>query len=66
MIWVIEYLGMPPCWIMDHKHGSAAAFDVTFQRSLAQRFTNHEDAKCEILRLGLSGQWLATQIGEVR
>jgi len=51
---------------MDHKHGSAAAFDVTFQRSLAQRFTNHEDAKCEILRLGLSGQWLATQIGEVR
>jgi hypothetical protein len=53
--WVIEYYGIPPCWISE-AHGSAA-FDVTFQRRLAQRFTCREDAAHEILRLGLSGLW---------
>jgi hypothetical protein len=62
MIWVIEYLGMPPCWIEDRSRKSAA-FDVTFQRSLAKRFTSQEDANHEILRLGLSSQWAAQQIG---
>jgi hypothetical protein len=65
VIWVIEYIGAPPCWISDRK-GSAAAFDVTFQRSLARHFTNREDANCEILRLGLSGAWSARNIGGSR
>lgn len=58
LLWLIEYIGMPPCWISD-RNGSSAAFDVTFQRSCARRFTNREDANCEILRLGLSGNWSA-------
>ena len=61
MIWVIEYIGMPPCWITEAR--DSRAFDVTFQRSLAQRFMCQEDAKHEILRLGLSGTWTAQQIG---
>jgi len=64
VIWVIEYSGIPPCWIADRK-GSSAAFDVTFQRSLAQRFLCREDASHEIMRLGLSGQWGTQQIGKV-
>jgi hypothetical protein len=63
MIWVIEYLGPPPCWIADRK-GMSVAFDVTFQRHLARRFNTVEDASDEILRLGLSGNWFASQIGE--
>lgn len=65
MIWVIEFFGTAPCWIAERKIGSAAAFDVTFQRRLAQRFTNREDANCEILRLGLSGAWSPQQIGPI-
>lgn len=64
MIWVIEYLGTPPCWIADQK-GSSAAFDVTFQRSLAKNFPCREDAMLELLRLGLSPQWAAHQIGRI-
>jgi hypothetical protein len=63
LIWVIEYLGPPACWIAERK-GKSMAFDVTFQRNLARRFTSVEDAKDEILRLGLSGNWFAAQIGE--
>lgn len=63
MIWVIQYLGPPPCWIAERK-GISMAFDVTFQRNLARRFTSVEDASDEILRLGLSGNWLAAQIGD--
>lgn len=57
MTWVIEYFGTPLCWISEAR--GSAAFDVTFQIKLAQRFTCREDAAHEILRLGLSGQWLA-------
>jgi hypothetical protein len=39
--------------------------DVTFQRALAKRHTNREDASHEMLRLGLSGEWEPVQIGEV-
>jgi hypothetical protein len=62
MVWVIQYLGPPSCWIADTKSKSEA-FDVTFQLKLARHFTNPGDAKDEILRLGLSGNWFAAQIG---
>lgn len=62
MTWVIEYNGIPPCWIADRK-GSAAAFDVTFQRSCAKRFLCGEDARHEILHLGLSSAWFANDFG---
>jgi hypothetical protein len=65
VIWVIQYLGPPPCWIAERK-GISMAFDVTFQRNLARRFTSVEDASNEILRLGLSANWFAAQIGDVR
>lgn len=52
---LIEYRGTPPCWIAEAR--ASAAFDVTFQRRLAQRFTCAEDAKHEMLRLGLSQAW---------
>lgn len=55
MTWVIEYQGSPLCWIAGNR--AAAPFDVTFQKKHAQTFTNREDASCEMLRLGLSGQW---------
>lgn len=61
MTWVIEYQGTPPCWIAEKK--ALEPFDVTFQRKLAQTFTNREDASCEILRLGLPGSWAAIQVG---
>lgn len=64
MIWVIEYYGMPACWITESR--GSAAFDVTFQRKLAQKFMCREDANHEILRLGLSGQWGPQQVGEVK
>jgi hypothetical protein len=64
MAWVIEYVGTPPCWIGEHK-GSGPVLDVTFQRALAKRHTNREDASHEMLRLGLSGEWEPVQIGEV-
>lgn len=61
--WVIEYLGTPACWISE-PNGNVMAFDVTFQRKLAHRFQNREDCTHEILRLGLSGQWSAIQLGK--
>jgi len=52
---LIEYCGTPPCWIAEAR--ISAAFDVTFQKKLTQRFTCAEDAKHEMLRLGLSQVW---------
>jgi hypothetical protein len=64
VIWVIEYLGPPSCWIAETK-GTSMTFDVTFQRRLARRFANVEAASDEMRRLGLSVNWFAAQIGEV-
>jgi hypothetical protein len=63
VVWVIEFLGTPPCWISESR--CSAAFDVTFQRRLAQHFMCREDALHEMLRLGLSGQWGPQQIGKM-
>jgi hypothetical protein len=59
--WVIEYVGFPSCWIAE-RAGVGAAFDVTFQRPLAKKFMNREDASCEILRLGLSNAWFVQEL----
>lgn len=63
-VWVIEYIGIPPCWIAQPKGNAGAAFDVTFQRKYAQRFQNREDCSNETLRLGLSTAWIPRQIIE--
>jgi hypothetical protein len=63
MIWTIQYLGPPSCWIAERK-GTSMAFDVTFQRGFARHFANEDEANHEILRLGLSGKWFAAQIGD--
>lgn len=62
-VWVIEYINsVPPCWIKaEPRH--LDYLDVTYQRKLAARFTSHEDASHEILRLGLSQRaWKANRI----
>jgi hypothetical protein len=66
VIWVIEYVGTPHCWIADID-GSPHAFDVTFQSSLAQRFASREAAQRDIRRLALSPEWVAREIrGEMK
>ena len=64
-MWVIEHSASPPCWIAERIH-PVSGYDVTFQRKLAKRFTNQEDARHEILRLGLPGSWTVQQIGWIR
>lgn len=56
MYWVIQYEAEGSfCWISEASMG--AAFNVTYQFRLAERFTCAEDARHEMLRLGLSGAW---------
>lgn len=61
-MWVIQYFDTPPCWL-SAKNGDAP-FDVTWQLKNARSFVNREDARHEILRLGLPGIWVAIQIAE--
>lgn len=63
MVWVIEFFGVPPCWISEPR--GSAAFDVTFQRRLAAQFISHEDAAHEALRLGLSGAWAPQEVRKI-
>jgi len=59
--WLIEYQEYSrPSWIAEEiQHNS---FGVTFNPLKAKRFTNGEDARNEILRLGLSSQaWRAVE-----
>ena len=62
-MWVIEYSGMPECWITNSAHELPTDIDVTFQRKHARRFACEEDARHEILRLGLPGSWTVQPIG---
>jgi hypothetical protein len=66
--WVIQYSEVPHCWIMQGKQRSLAegGIDVTWQLKQAKRFTNIEDARHEILRIGLSRDWLPIEISRVR
>ena len=60
-VWLIEYTdyGARPCWIADLvRHHS---FGVTFNPLLARRFTNAEDARNAILKLGLASTWKAVE-----
>jgi len=64
-MWVIKFEGMSQCWI---REGTSLGwpFDVTFQWKLAKRFACEEDARHEILRLGLSGEWTVQPTGAIR
>lgn len=58
--WLIEYEECSrPSWIADEIHHHS--FGVTFDPRKAKRFTNGEDARNEILRLGLSSAWRAVE-----
>jgi len=60
-VWLIEHQDYSrPCWIADLvKHHS---FGITYNPVLAKRFTNGEDARNEILKLGLAGSvWKAVE-----
>lgn len=62
MIWVIQYTALPPCWIREHGDNTVV-LDVTFQRKFAKTFTSCEDARHEMLRLGLTTtSWLAVNV----
>jgi len=61
MYWVIEYLKNCPCWIQENE--TPTAFDVTYQLKFAQKFVSSEDARNEILRIGLSGDWAPVHYG---
>ena len=54
MYWVIEYLKSCPCWIQEQ---GPLTFGVTYQLKFAHKFVSSEDARNEILRIGLSGDW---------
>lgn len=58
---VIEYADyVRPSWIAEVDQ-RAHAFGVTFDIRKARRFPNGEDARNEILRLGLAGAWIAAE-----
>ena len=58
--WVIEYNEEPRVWI---REGNPGSLDVTYQRKNAKRFACLEDARHEILHLGLAGMWQPREIG---
>jgi len=65
MAYVIQYLGSPPCWIaVRNENVPPAAFDVTFQRSRAQRFISVEEARKEMIRMDLSASWSVANVGD--
>jgi len=58
--WLIEYTHCSrPCWIANLVNHHS--FGVTYNPLLAKRFTNGEDARNEILKLGLSPEWKAAE-----
>jgi hypothetical protein len=61
MAYVIECDGEPTMWIRDPEPGSI--IDVTHQRPNAKRFACLEDARHEMLHLGLAGMWKPREIG---
>ena len=61
MAYVIECLGEPKLWIRESAPGSP--IDITYQRKNAKRFACLEDARHEILHLGLAGVWQPREIG---
>jgi len=54
-MFVIQFSGSPKFWICESR--SENPFGVTFRFSEASRFLCQEDARHEMLRLGLSGEW---------
>jgi hypothetical protein len=58
--WVIEFDEEPRLWIRDT---DGSIIDVTYQRTNAKRFACLEDARHEILHLGLAGMWKPREIG---
>jgi hypothetical protein len=61
MYWVIQYASHSPCWIQEEERN--VSFHVTYQLKFAQRFMSGEDARNEMLRLGLSGDWTPIHYG---
>jgi len=59
--WVVEFGEEPRLWIREGEPGSMV--DVTYQLKNAKRFTCLEDARHEILHLGLAGMWKPREIG---
>jgi len=59
MAWVIESVALPKIWITESR--GLTPYDITFQLTRAERFLCQEDAKHEMLRLGLGGQWFAQE-----
>jgi hypothetical protein len=62
--YVIERIDYPHMWICEAPPG--AVFDVSYQMAKAKRFACLEDARHEILRLGLAGVWKARELGGSR
>ena len=60
-VWLIEYqLYLPACWIASEV--SHHSFGVTYNPLKARRFTNGEDARNEILKIGLpAADWKAVE-----
>ena len=62
-VWLIEYEDFErycrPCWISNDVQNHA--FGVTWNPLEARRFMSGEDARNEILRLGLAAGWVAVQ-----
>jgi len=58
--WLIEYQSCSiPAWISGDVVNHS--FGVTYDPKKARRFTNGEDARNEILRLGLAADWQAVE-----
>jgi hypothetical protein len=63
-MWVIEGGDlMSRAWIRRMPYNLRAPFSVTFTILEAQTFLSEEDAKHEMLRLGLNGAWSAVPKG---
>ena len=60
MFWVIRFNGSIHAWIANPERGYA--FRTVFEERFAHRFPSGEDARDEMLRLGLSTRWSAVQL----
>jgi hypothetical protein len=59
---LIEFLGIPPCWLRQLSGSAAFSIGVTYTRSQARHFVSEMEAMHEICRLNLPTAWFVNKV----